>query len=159
MCNGELLDLMHRLIGRDVSLFLDAIYPKPARVGREKPWHQDQAFWRWEPKGVIVQTMTALDDCLIENSCLQLIPRSHGEYLPNGGREACLEIAARQAEAYYLPMQAGDVVAFSSLLLHASERNRSDRDQCSVFIAYAPPDLQYVGKEPHKLVPVSSLSK
>lgn len=154
-----LLDFMHEIIGPQVCLFLDAIYPKAARVGREKPWHQDQAFWKWEPHDVTIQTMTALDDCEVDNACLQIIPRTQHTFLRHGGREACLMLTAEQQDmAAYLPMKAGDTIAFHCLLLHASEPNKSDKERLSVFIAYCPPTLKYIGRKvPHELIPVLPL--
>jgi phytanoyl-CoA hydroxylase len=168
MRHPTLLGFMHQIIGPEVCLFLDAILPKAARVGREKPWHQDQAFWKWRPHDVTIQTMTALDDCGLDNACLQVIPRTHHVFLKHGGREACLSLTPeQQGTASYLPLKAGDTVAFHSLLMHASEPNSSDKERRAVFIAYCPPTLKYYGTRvrpagvpgvhPHELVPVTPL--
>lgn len=168
MRHPVLLGFVQQIMGPEVSLFLDAIYPKAARVGREKPWHQDQAFWKWEPHDVTIQTMTALDDCGVDNACLQIIPRTHHSFSRHTGREACVALTPEQQEmACYLPLKAGDTVAFHSLLFHASEPNSSDKERRSVFIAYCPPTLRYCGKRvrapgapgvhPHELEPVEPL--
>ena len=146
MRHADLLSVLENVVGPEIYLFLDAIYPKSARVAREKPWHQDQAFWPWSPKNVIYQTMTALDDCLPENGALQVIPGTHHSFLPHTGREANIELPKEQLEkAVYVPLEAGDCILFHCLLLHASEPNRSDQDRRTVFISYRPGGMTYEG--------------
>jgi hypothetical protein len=45
LTHPRVLDLLHDLLGPRVELWRDLLMMKPARVGREKPWHQDSAYW------------------------------------------------------------------------------------------------------------------
>jgi phytanoyl-CoA hydroxylase len=142
------VELLRSLIGERVCLFRDVIYPKAARVAREKPWHHDQAYWKWEPAGAIVQTMTALDPHGLHNGCLQVVPGSHKQswaHATTGEKSVSLpdEIARR---AVSLVLDPGDTLVFSSLLLHASAKNTSADDRCVVYIAYCPKSLHYAGE-------------
>jgi ectoine hydroxylase-related dioxygenase (phytanoyl-CoA dioxygenase family) len=50
---------------------------KPARYGRETPWHQDEAYW--DPS-VIPHSLSVwlpLDPATLESGCMQFIPGSH----------------------------------------------------------------------------------
>lgn len=79
MLNERIVGFMREIMGPDICLFRDVIYPKAAHIAREKPWHHDQAYWPWGPPGTIVQTMTAIDPHKVEYACLQVIPQSHLE--------------------------------------------------------------------------------
>ena len=50
---------------------------KPAHVGREKPWHQDTAYFVMEPIDLVLGTWIALDAATPENGCMHVIPGSH----------------------------------------------------------------------------------
>jgi len=118
---------------------------KPARVGREKPWHQDSVYWPWQPMN-LVSAMTALDDAGADNGGMQVIPRTHTKELQHYGKELQVDIGALQDQTAYVPLRRGDTLLFHSLLLHGSEPNRSDQDRRVLIISYKTPDLKYIGK-------------
>ena len=45
----------------------------------------------------------------------------------------------------FVPLKAGDTLLFHSLLLHASQPNRSDRDRRVRIMSYKPGGLEYIG--------------
>ena len=51
---------------------------KPPR-GREKPWHQDHAYFNLPLDTPIVGVWIALDEATPENGCMHVIPGSHRE--------------------------------------------------------------------------------
>jgi len=156
MRHQRVLDVLHALMGPHIQLWRDVCMMKPARVGREKPWHQDSSYWPWEPMNLI-SAMTALDDATPENGCLQVIPRTHTEALQHYGKELMVDIdEAMQARTRYVPLQAGDTLLFHSLLLHASEPNRSDQDRRVCIISYKNDRVDYIGKGEEKECPVVS---
>jgi len=130
---------------------------KPARVGREKPWHQDSVYWPWQPMQ-LVSAMTALDDALPENGCLQVIPGTHTAEVRHYGQELRIDLDdAQQAQTVYVPLRAGDTLLFHSLLLHGSEPNHSNQDRRVCIFSYKTPDLKYIGKaDERECKPVSS---
>jgi phytanoyl-CoA hydroxylase len=52
----RLLDIVRRLVDSDITMIQDMALLKPAHVGREKPWHQDTAYFLYEPLDLIVGT-------------------------------------------------------------------------------------------------------
>ncbi len=146
MRHPKVMEILHDLMGPVIELYRDVIMMKPARVGREKPWHQDSSYWPWNPMD-LCSAMTALDDASPENGCLQVIPRTHHIELQHYGKELQIDLTPeQQAQTYYVPLKAGDTLLFHSLLLHASEPNRSDQPRRVVINSYKNPELKYIGK-------------
>ncbi len=142
----RLVAWLHDLLGPVLQLYRDVVMMKAARVGRQKPWHQDSVYWPWRPMD-LVSVMTALDDATVANGCLQIIPRSHTSVLPHHGGEQQIDLdPAWQARTVAVPLRAGDALLFHSLLLHASEPNRSDDDRRVVISAYKNPAMKFVGE-------------
>lgn len=152
----RVIEMLHAIMGNTIQLWRDVCMMKPARVGREKPWHQDSSYWPWEPMS-LVSAMTALDDASPENGCLQVIPGSHHEVLQHYGKELMVDIDDEaQAKTMYVPLKAGDTLLFHSLLLHASEPNHSDRDRRVCIISYKTPHVSYIGKDKERDCPLVS---
>jgi len=104
MRHPGVLDVLHALMGPRIQLWRDVCMMKPARVGRENPWHQDSSYWPWEPMNLI-SAMTALDDASPENGCLQVIPRTHTQVLQHYGKELMVDIdEPMQAKTLYVPL-------------------------------------------------------
>jgi len=146
MHHERVLDVLHPLMGPKIQLWRDVCMMKPARVGREKPWHQDSSYWPWEPMNLI-SAMTALDDATPENGCLQVIPRTHLEALQHYGGELRVDIEGdMQERTVYVPLKAGDCLLFHSLLLHGSEPNPSENDRRVCIISYKNDRVDFIGK-------------
>jgi len=150
----RILKLGHAIMGPEIHLHRDVVMMKPARVGREKPWHQDSVYWPWKPMR-LVSAMTALDDSTPENGCLQVIPGTHIKEVQHFGKELQIDIDdAMQAKTIYAPLKAGDTLLFHSLLLHASEPNKSENDRRVCIFSYKPADLEYIreGEAPEPIL-------
>jgi ectoine hydroxylase-related dioxygenase (phytanoyl-CoA dioxygenase family) len=146
MRHPRIVQPLHELLGDTIELYRDVVMMKPARVGREKPWHQDSVYWPYQPMS-LVSAMTALDDATPANGCLEVIPGTHANQLQHYGKELQIDIDDdMQARTWYVPLAAGDTLLFHSLLLHASEPNRSDHDRRVCIFSYKTPDLEYIGK-------------
>ena len=55
------MGVVRRIIGEEPMLFQDMALLKPPRVGREKPWHQDHAYFDLELRTRVVGVWIALD--------------------------------------------------------------------------------------------------
>jgi ectoine hydroxylase-related dioxygenase (phytanoyl-CoA dioxygenase family) len=69
--------LARQLLGPSAELVFEHAMLKPARIGGETPWHQDEAFF---PKYTNYQSVTfwmPLQPVDTANGCLEFIPRSH----------------------------------------------------------------------------------
>ena len=72
-----LVGLVERIVGTKTRMIQDMALLKPAHVGREKPWHQDTAYFVMEPIELVLGTWIALDAATPENGCMHVIPGSH----------------------------------------------------------------------------------
>jgi len=146
MKHPRVMDMLTAVMGPVIELYRDVCMMKPRRVGREKPWHQDSVYWPWNPMD-LCSAMTALDDAMPENGCLQVIPRTHFKEIQHYGKELQIDIDAElQRQTVYVPLKAGDTLLFHSLLLHASEPNHSELDRRVCIMSYKTPGLRYIGK-------------
>ena len=56
----QLIALMTRLVGDTPELFQDQALLKPPLIGREKPWHQDSAYFNLPPESLVVSVWIEL---------------------------------------------------------------------------------------------------
>lgn len=78
----ELLKVVYQMVGSEEAVHSsDMVLLKPPRVGREKPWHQDMAYYKFQPGTKVVGVWVALDEASVENGSMQLLPelRKRGE--------------------------------------------------------------------------------
>lgn len=136
--------VLPRLLGPEVDLWRDVVMMKQARVGREKPWHQDGVYWPYRPFHQ-VSAFCPLDACTAENGALQVIPGSHLRERDHFGVEKQVTLTdEEQASARYVFMQPGDVLLFHSLLLHGSEPNQSNHHRRVAINSYLQRGLTYI---------------
>ena len=68
--------LVERLVGGPTRLFQDMALVKPPG-GREKPWHQDHAYFNFPLATPIVGAWIPLHDVDPDNGCMHLLPGAH----------------------------------------------------------------------------------
>jgi len=125
---SRLHEIVESLIGPAPIFFQDMALVKPALVGVEKPWHQDNAYFSVEPLDAIVGVWIALDDAAPENGCMHVIPGGHkqGGFKHHHGTDC-------EIDALYLdlgrvipvPVAAGGAMFFYGMLPHRTPPNRS----------------------------------
>ena len=143
-----IVEVLHEVMGPEIHLYRDVVMMKPARIGREKPWHQDAVYWPYEPM-ILVSALTALDDATAENGFLQVIPGSHKCQYQHYGDELRIDLDQQlQSQTVGVPLKAGDTLLFHSMLLHGSEPNGSNHDRRLTIFSYKPAGLRYIGKAP-----------
>src|ERR1051326_768690 len=135
----KMLDCMEDIMGPNVYYHSSKVMFKPAKGGSPKPWHQDAAYWKdYEPSQVTV--WIAIDDATEENGCVWAIPGSHKLGLvPHVHQELQVpesEIDPKKAAA--VPVKAGGLLIFHSLVLHMSKANTSDKPRCAIICDYDP---------------------
>jgi phytanoyl-CoA hydroxylase len=72
----KLLAAVEKLLGAPPKLFQSMALIKPPR-GREKPWHQDHAYFELPLDVRVVGVWIALDEAGIENGCMRFLPGWH----------------------------------------------------------------------------------
>jgi len=138
----KLLAVLRRIIGADaLTMFQDMGLVKPPRIGREKPWHQDMAYFDLPIDTVVAGVWIALDPVGLDNGCMMLLPGSHhkGPHVHFRRRDwqICDTDVPRNA-AVAVPMQPGDALIFHGLLHHGTPANRTDRRRRALQFHYRP---------------------
>ena len=130
----RLLEIGRALLGEEPLLLGDQTFMKPPRYGSNKPYHQDNFYFRCHPADQVITTWVALDDVFEANGCLRYIDGSHrGGILPhepipgephNLVPPSALIDLTKESLAI---VRKGGVVCHHSQTLHTSHRNASDR--------------------------------
>lgn len=137
----ELLDLVESVLGPNIQLLHDQVFYKPAKDGSPSLWHQDNAYWNYQPPN-LASIWIALDDVDLENSCLHFVPASHRSIapqaksiaLPSGTTIFEIEVDERTLRPY--PMPAGQALMHHCLTIHGAYANKSDRGRRALGIHY-----------------------
>eukprot|EP00038_Savillea_parva_P013630 m.211848 g.211848 ORF g.211848 m.211848 type:complete len:329 (+) comp25705_c0_seq1:38-1024(+) len=150
--DGESHRLVARLIGKpDTSLdiFQSIALLKLAHVGREKPWHQDQAYFNIPiaktPNGApthVVGVWVAIEPATISNGCMQVIPNRLAPFNHFQRRDwqICDDDITPLDAAVALPMNPGDALYFSGLAVHGTPPNKTDQSRKAVQLHLIPSD-------------------
>ena len=123
-----LCEFMRSILGASVRLYFDqAVYKKP-RCEQIVPWHQDNGYNPKIPADYI-SLWFAISDTTVENGTIRFQPgkqrlgaQSHSR--TSGGYLVC---EAGADGGMPVALSRGDVVAFSSLLPHATGPNTTSR--------------------------------
>ncbi|CAA9296949.1 MAG: hypothetical protein AVDCRST_MAG77-5271 [uncultured Chloroflexi bacterium] len=149
---ARLRAMLDQLIGADSRLIQDMALLKPPRVGSEKPWHQDTAYFDWLPLGGIIGCWIALDRATVENGCMQVIPRTHAEGPVAHFHHRDCQIAderVRVPEAIAIPLAPGGVLFFSGLIHHGTPPNYSADRRRALQFHYAAANCHNMTYEEH----------
>jgi len=133
-----LLELVAQLLGPNVRFWWDQGINKAPGAGSAIAWHQDNGYTHGRI-GEYLTCWLALDDSDLENGGLMVIPGSHRrgqrEHEWQGVHAVIPEVVGDRAVA--LDARAGELLVFSSLLIHQTVGNRTaDRNRRAWVIQY-----------------------
>lgn len=132
--------LVERLVGASPALFQDMALVKPAN-GREKPWHQDHAFFNVALDTPIVGVWIPLGEVTPENGCMHLLAGGHKAgariHFKRRDWQIC-DTDVPTAGRVAVPMRAGDVLLFDGKIPHGTPINRTDQHRWAVQYHYRP---------------------
>lgn len=141
--SDSVLDIVEDLMSPNISLYHSKLLPKEAGIGVATPWHQDYAYWkRDENRPLMINCQIAIDPMTPENGCLEFIAGSHRWGLQEHERHAetfGVFLPGRyyeREEATSVPMDSGDGVFFTSLIIHGSASNTSGQPRWANTFAY-----------------------
>lgn len=139
--DAALLGVLRDLMGDTPVLFQDMALLKPARIGSEKPWHQDCAYFNHDVTARVIGAWIALDEATTNNGCMHIIPASHREgprvHFARRDWQVCdTDVPVDRAVA--VPLQPGGCLLFHGLLLHGTPPNRSDKRRRALQFHYKP---------------------
>jgi ectoine hydroxylase-related dioxygenase (phytanoyl-CoA dioxygenase family) len=120
---------------------------KPARYGRETPWHQDEAYWNPDVIPHSLSVWLPLDPATMESGCMQFIPRSHtGEvrvhrHIDNDPAvHGLVTDHVDPAQAVACPIPVGGATFHHCRTLHHAGPNRTDHPRRAyILVLGAPP--------------------
>jgi ectoine hydroxylase-related dioxygenase (phytanoyl-CoA dioxygenase family) len=125
---------------------------KPARVGPETPWHQDEAYWGDEAEYNAISIWIPLQDATLANGCMWFIPGSHTrEVVPHhcinhDVRVHGLEMDEPPApdRAVACPVPAGGCTIHHNRTMHYAGPNTSDEPRRAYILAFGTPPRKRV---------------
>jgi len=146
----DLLRILEAIIGEKPGLFANQAMVKPARIGREKPWHQDHAYFDLPMGTQIVSAWVSLDAATPENGCMHVVPGSHREgpvvHFQVRDWQLC-DDQVKTDRVVAVPTDPGDILLWDGLLHHGTPPNRSDKSRRALQLHYWPASVEKVPKE------------
>jgi phytanoyl-CoA hydroxylase len=146
--NPKLLEVVRGLLGPRVKVFRDQMLLKPPG-GQPKPLHQDQSYFRVQPKDALVTAWIALDPATVENGCMAYVPGSHRhglfEIVSDPDRpvhHVPLTGGLSLPEEVLCPVPAGSVIFHHGCTLHRSAVNQTDTWRRALILHYATADAR-----------------
>ena len=131
----KLLDIVAALLGPAIRLHGNKLNLKSAEYGSPVQWHQDFAFYPHTNDDLLAVGI-ALDDCLIENGCLLMVPGSHRwptgvlNHHQDGVFVGAIDPAREELDlscAVPVEVRAGGVTIHHCRTLHGSKTNTSPK--------------------------------
>ena len=146
----KLLGVVSRLLQAVPNRFQDMALLKPPKLGREKPWHQDLAYFELPLGTRVVGAWIALDPATLENGCMHLLRGGHRQgprlHFQRRDWQICdTEMAGRGSVA--VPLEPGGLLLFDGLLPHGTPHNHSSHRRRALQFHYAPEGTEKVTAE------------
>jgi phytanoyl-CoA hydroxylase len=145
--DSGILRILSLLTGSaDMTMFQDMALSKPPWIGREKPWHQDCAYFNVPPDTPVIGTWIALDDADLENGCMHVLDRGHQAGPQNHFDRRDWQICDTNIEELHfakhpvvaIPLRRGGCLFFKGLLPHGTPANRTNRRRRALQFHYYP---------------------
>ena len=123
----------------DARLYWEQAVAKPPQARTELPWHQDNGYTPLDPDEYVTCWL-ALDDADLDNGCIWVIPGSHTNgTVPHHAGSGPFRVGHDgDEEGVPVPVKRGDVLVFSSLIMHRSGPNTTDRPRRAWIIQFCP---------------------
>ncbi|NKB75482.1 MAG: phytanoyl-CoA dioxygenase family protein [Gammaproteobacteria bacterium] len=150
--NPDLMNMAAQLIGENIILWGTTIFGKPAKSGKETPWHQDGDYYPIRP----LETLTiwiALDDVTLDNGPMRFIPGSHkGKNLYSHHwqknpdltiNEVCDAKHFDASKSEDLLLEAGQVSFHDVYMIHGSSANHTEHRRAAFIVRLMPADCHY----------------
>jgi Phytanoyl-CoA dioxygenase (PhyH) len=143
----DIIDLVSDVIGQDIILWGAHVFCKPAGDGFETPWHQDGHYWPIRPLATCT-VWVALEESMIENGCLRVIPKSHiNKQLHEHLHEDRLDLTLQQRmkagsfdenTAVNIELQPGQMSLHDIYMIHGAAANKSNKRRTGIALRYMP---------------------
>jgi len=164
---------LHPVINEDIAqltgadtlrLWHDQIVYKPPLTGGPTYWHQDFPAWPLIEPADLVGAWVALDDAVVENGCMWMVPGSHkwgnhsryltsdDNYMPVHTQPNLLPEGV-SIKAVPVELKKGQVGYHHCMTWHGGPNNRSGMERRGIAYHYMPGHTRYVPSGYHQLEP------
>ncbi len=146
-----LLRALRSLLGSaEPEMFQDMALIKPPLLGREKPWHQDKAYFEYPLGTPVVGVWIALDEATIANGCMQILPGRHKEgpilHFQRRDWQICDNVILG-TKSVAVPLKPGGLLFFDGMLPHGTPHNSSPKRRRALQFHYLPAGVKKVPPE------------
>jgi hypothetical protein len=149
----RILSIVRQIFGGEgFRMIQDMALLKPPHIGREKPWHQDCAYFAVDPPTGVAGIWVALDAATVANGCMCVIPGSHlqGPQPHEHSRDCQIpDNAVATSQVVAVPLAPGGILIFSGLLHHGTPPNHSDERRRAVQFHYAADSCRPIDRSEH----------
>ena len=138
--NLHLEEIVARLLHcqvNELELFQDMALLKPAHNGREKPWHQDKAYFDIGLETPVVGCWIAIDEATCENGCMRMLRGGHVKgpkmHFVKRDYQICDDDVLlsfsnlTDCDVVAVPLPAGGLVLFDGMLPHGTPTNTTSK--------------------------------
>jgi phytanoyl-CoA hydroxylase len=156
----RILDRVGAIIGANLRLILYQGLYKPAFVGGEIAWHQDDYYFQVDKPNAVVSCWMAFDDVTQDNGCMWVIPRVHNRIWDHEGIESAGYRMSQPDESAAVPIEikAGQMMFHHGATPHRTLPNTTDRPRRALAIHYVDATAKILGgnreSEPPENTPV-----
>jgi phytanoyl-CoA hydroxylase len=142
-CDRRWAAIVLPLLGPDVRLYWEQAVAKPPQARTELPWHQDNGYTPTIPEEYVTCWL-ALDDADEDNGCIWVRPGSHlGGTAPHHDGSGPFRVGYDGDDpGVAVPIRRGSVLVFSSLVMHRSGPNVTDRPRRAWILQYCVADAR-----------------
>ncbi len=146
----KLKRVLELILGEPPVLFQDMALIKPPRIGREKPWHQDQAYFDYPLGTRVVGVWIALDSATVENGCMLVLPGGHHDgprlHFQRRDWQIC-DAEMKGVRPVAVPLRPGGLLLFDGLLPHGTPTNLSPQRRRAVQFHYHNESAKKISKQ------------
>lgn len=147
----QLLALIEKLLDAPPVMFQDMALIKPPQ-GREKPWHQDHAYFELTPETRVVGVWIALDPAGVENGCMRVMPGWHRRggfpHFQIRDLQICdAEMEGLTQHRVAAPLPPGGCLIFDSYIPHGTPSNFTSSRRRALQFHYKPAGAQTITPE------------
>lgn len=137
----SLLAMVEACTGFEVEMYQEMALFKPPSIGREKPWHQDNAYFNVPEGTPVVGVWIALDAATLENGCMHFLlgQHVHGPRPHFNIRDWQLCDTDIEGETIVAaPIPEGGALIFDGLAPHGTPKNTSGARRRALQFHYVP---------------------
>ena len=144
----RILDLVEDITGPNIVCWATHYFVKQPHDPKSVAWHQDASYWPITPARTVTVWL-AIDDATVENSAMQVIPRTHNmghiswrKTKQDAVLDQEIDVRSEWDEPASLELDAGSVSLHADMIVHGSQPNRSPSRRAGLTLRFCPPEVR-----------------